>query len=135
MGGKNPYVQDKAPAPATQKFTITFLPINVTVEVDPEKLPYGITGLPGSILDVALAHGIDIDHACGGVCACSTCHCIVREGSESLSDMSDAEEDELSFAPGLTPKSRLSCQSVPDGSKNLVVEIPNWNRNIVRETH
>jgi ferredoxin, 2Fe-2S len=135
MGGKNPYVQDEAPAPATQKFTITFLPINVTVEVDPEKLPYGITGLPGSILDVALAHGIDIDHACGGVCACSTCHCIVREGSESLSDMSDAEEDELSFAPGLTPKSRLSCQSVPDGSKNLVVEIPNWNRNIVRETH
>ena len=109
--------------------------MNVTVEVDPEKIPYGDTGLPGSILDIGLAHGIDIDHACGGVCACSTCHCIVREGSGTLSEMSDAEEDELSFAPGLTPNSRLSCQSVPNGARNLVVEIPNWNRNMVRESH
>jgi len=135
MGGTNPYLQAEAPQPATQKFTITFLPMNVTVEVDPEKIPYGDTGLPGSILDIALGQGIDIDHARGGVCACSTCHCIVREGSETLSEMSDAEEDELSFAPGLTPKSRLSCQSVPAGTRNLVVEIPNWNRNIVRESH
>ena len=135
MGGTNPYVNQAAPQPATQKFTITFMPMNVTVEVDPEKIPYGVTGLPGSVLDIALAAGINIDHACGGVCACSTCHCIVREGIESISEMSDAEEDELSFAPGLTPRSRLSCQSVPDGSRNLIVEIPNWNRNIVRESH
>jgi ferredoxin, 2Fe-2S len=135
MGGTNPYVNQDIPQPATKKFTITFMPMNVTVEVDPEKIPYGDTGLPGSILDIALAAGIDVDHACGGVCACSTCHCIVREGSESISEMSEAEEDELSFAPGLTPRSRLSCQSVPDGSRNLVVEIPNWNRNIVRESH
>lgn len=135
MGGTNPYVDQDAPPPATQKFTITFMPMNVAVEVDPERIPYGETGLPGSILDIALANGIDIDHACGGVCACSTCHCIVREGLETIPDMSDAEEDELSFAPGLTPRSRLSCQSVPDGSHNLVVEIPDWNRNIVRETH
>jgi 2Fe-2S ferredoxin len=109
--------------------------MNVTVEVDPEKIPYGDTGLPGSILDIALAHGIDVDHACGGVAACSTCHCIVREGLESVSEMSDVEDEELSYAPGLTPRSRLSCQSVPDGSRNLVVEIPNWNRNAVREGH
>ena len=135
MGGTNPYVNQEAPQSATQKFTITFMPMNVTVEVDPEKIPYGDTGLPGSILDIALAAGISVDHACGGVCACSTCHCIVREGLESISEMSDAEEDELSFAPGLTPCSRLSCQSVPEGSRNLIVEIPNWNRNIVRESH
>jgi 2Fe-2S ferredoxin len=135
MGGTNPYVGQDAPQPATQRFTITFMPMNVTVEVDPEKIPYGVTGLPGSILDIALAHGIDIDHACGGVAACSTCHCVVRDGLESISEMSDAEEEELSYAPGLTPKSRLSCQSVPDGSRSLVVEIPNWNRNIVREGH
>jgi 2Fe-2S ferredoxin len=135
MGGSNPYISQEVPAPASQKFTITFMPMNVTVEVDPEKIPYGDTGLPGSILDIALAHGIAIDHACGGVCACSTCHCIVREGGDTLSDMSDGEEDELSFAPGLTPQSRLSCQSVPDGSRNLVVEIPSWNRNAVREGH
>lgn len=117
----------------SQKYTITFLPMNVTVEVDPERIPYGVTGLAGSILDVALAHGIDIEHACGGVCACSTCHVVVREGSDSVSEMTDAEEDELSYAPGLTPNSRLSCQSVPDGTRNLVVHVPSWNRNAVRE--
>ena len=135
MGGTNPYVQNEPAQPATQKFTITFMPMNVTIEVDPEKIPYGVTGLPGSILDIALANGIDVDHACGGVCACSTCHCIVRGGNETLSEMSDTEEEELSYAPGLTPNSRLSCQSVPDGTRNLLVEIPHWNRNIVRETH
>ena len=135
MGGTNPYIDHHAPPPATKRFTITFLPMNVTIEVDPEAIPYGVTGLPGSILDIALAHGIEIDHACGGVCACSTCHCIVREGGQTVSEMTDAEEDELSFAPGLTPNSRLSCQSVPDGSTNLVVEIPGWNRNATREGH
>ena len=135
MGGTNPYVNAETPQPATQKFTITFLPMNVTVEVDPEKIPYGHTGLPGSILDIALANGVEIDHACGGVCACSTCHCIVRDGIQSVSEMSDGEEEELSFAPGLTPHSRLSCQSVPDGTRNLVIEIPHWNRNAVREGH
>ena len=109
--------------------------MNVTVEVDPEKIPYGDDGLPGSILDIALAHGINIDHSCGGVCACSTCHCIVKEGEPTLSEMSDAEADQLSNAPGLTPSSRLSCQSVPDGTRNLVVFIPSWNRNAVREGH
>jgi len=135
MGGSNPYVNQEAPAPATKKFTITFMPMNVIVEVDPEKIPYGPTGLPGSILDIALAHGIEIDHACGGVCACSTCHSIVKEGLQSCSEMSECEEDELSYAPGLEPKSRLSCQTVPSGEQNLVVYIPNWNRNLVRERH
>ena|SRR5688572_19564025 len=135
MGGSNPYIGQTAAPPAQQKFTITFLPMNVTIEVNPEKIPYGVTGQPGSILDIALAHGIEIDHACGGVCACSTCHCIVRKGQQSLSEMSEGEEDELSYAPGLTPTSRLSCQAVPDGSDNIVVEVPNWNRNAVREKH
>jgi 2Fe-2S ferredoxin len=135
MGGSNPYVNQEPPQPATRKFTITFLPMQVTIEVDPDKIPYGHTGLPGSILDIALANGIEIDHACGGVCACSTCHCIVRQGLETIPEMTDTEEEELSFAPGLTPSSRLSCQSVPDGTSDLVVLIPNWNRNAVREGH
>lgn len=133
MGGSNPYVQQDTPEPATEKFTITFMPMNVTIEVDPDKIPYGHTGLPGSILDIGLANGVDIDHACGGVAACSTCHCIVREGLETCSEMSDTEEEELSYAPGLTPSSRLSCQTVPNGTRKIIVEIPNWNRNIVRE--
>jgi 2Fe-2S ferredoxin len=135
MGGSNPYLGGEIPEPASQKFKITFKPMNVTVEVDPEKIPYGVSGLPGSILDIALAHGISIDHACGGVCACSTCHVIVKEGGSTLPEMSDGEQDELENAPGLSPNSRLSCQSVADGSKDLIVEIPAWNRNAVREGH
>ena len=135
MGGTNPFIPKNEPTPADQKFKITFQPMNVTVEVDPEQIPYGVTGLPGSILDIALSHGIAIDHSCGGVCACSTCHVIVRQGGNSLSEMIEAEEDQLSFAPGLTPSSRLSCQSVPDGTSDLVVEVPEWNRNAVREGH
>jgi len=136
MGGRNPYF-DELPSGvrATRPFTVTFLPMNVRVEVDPDRIPYGETGLPGSILDIALAHGIDIDHACGGVCACSTCHAVVREGGETLSEMTDGEEDQLAYAPGLTPESRLSCQAVADGSRDLVVYIPEWNRNLVRESH
>src|SRR4026207_1004638 len=110
MGGSNPYISGDKPEPASKKFTITFVPMNITVEVDPEKIPYGDTGLPGSILDIALAHGVDINTAGGGVCAFSTCHCIVRQGESTLSEMSDAEDYQLSFAPGLTPSSRLSCQ-------------------------
>ena len=136
MGGRNPYFDELAAVEEpTVKFTVTFLPMNVTVEVDPDRIPYGDTGLPGSILDVALAHGIEIDHACGGVCACATCHSIVQEGGDTLSEMSDGEEDQLSFAPGLTPESRLSCQSVGNGTRNLIVYIPDWNRNAAREPH
>ncbi len=136
MGGRNPYFDEaRNIARPTRPFRVTFLPTNVTVDVDPEALPYGSTGLPGSLLDIALAHGVDIDHACGGVSACSTCHCIVKEGIESIPDATEGEMDMLDNAPGLTLKSRLSCQSVPDGSCDLVVEIPARNRNLARETH
>lgn len=136
MGGRNPYFDELEGIDApTAKYTITFLPMDVTVEVDPAQLPYGDTGLPGSILDVALKHGFEVNHACGGVCACSTCHCVVQEGEESLSEMSDGEEDQLSYAPGLTPTSRLACQSVANGCRNLVVYVPEWNRNAVMESH
>jgi len=103
------------------------------VELDTEKLPEGGHGLTGSILDIAMGLGIDIDHACGGVCACSTCHVIVRQGIETCGEASEEEEDQLEKAPGLTTQSRLACQCVPTGKKDLVVEIPNWNRNLVRE--
>ena len=133
MGGSNPYISTPEIEKAKQSFTITFLPEGKVVSVDPANMPTSGTGLPGSILDIALDSGIDIDHACGGVCACSTCHIIVKEGFETLNDRTEAEDDELEKAPGISPKSRLSCQSVPNGTKNLIVEIPNWNRNAVRE--
>ncbi len=133
MGGVNPYIKPPDATLPQQKYKIVFLPQHVTVEVDPAKIPYGRTGQPGSILDIALENGVDIDHACGGVCACSTCHVIVKEGLESCSPMTDAEGDMLDMAPATTPNSRLACQCVPNGTKNLVVEVPSWNRNLVRE--
>jgi 2Fe-2S ferredoxin len=135
MGGSNPYIQSADVRLPTRPYTITFLPMDVKVEVVPEDLPYSRDGQAGSILEIALGHGIDIDHACGGVCACSTCHVIVREGGESCNEASDDEYDMLDNAPGQEESSRLSCQAVPDGSCDLVVEIPDWNRNLVREEH
>jgi len=135
MGGTNPFIQPIAAKLPTKPYTITFQPMNETVHVDPAELPYSRDGQKGSILEIALGHDIDVDHACGGVCACSTCHVILREGGESCQEPSDDELDMLDQAPGLTPQSRLACQAVPDGSKDLVVEIPSWNRNIVSESH
>lgn len=138
MGGQNPYIQEAHVELPQQKYTITFIDEQKqphVVEVDPARIPYGDHGQPGSILDIALAHGIPLDHACGGVCACSTCHVIVREGLDTCSPATDDEEDELDEAYGLTANSRLGCQCVPNGRQNLVVEIPKWNRNLARESH
>ena len=137
MAGTNPYIkQAETPLP-TQKYRVTFRIMETgeveEVEVDPERIPYGRTGRPGSLLDIALAHGIEMEHTCGGVCACSTCHSIVRQGLPSCNEATEDEEDQLEEAPGLTIQSRLSCQCVPDGSMDLVVEIPAWNRNAVKE--
>ncbi|QDU59634.1 2Fe-2S ferredoxin [Planctomycetes bacterium Pan216] len=133
MGGTNPYIEKAEFTPAKQKYTITFMPEGKVVEVDPENVPYGRTGLPGSLLDIALGADLDVDHACGGVCACSTCHVIVREGLESCNEATDDELDMLDDARGVELESRLSCQCVPNGTKNLIVEIPTWNRNLVKE--
>ncbi len=138
MGGKNPYLQPTEFELPQTGYRITFKDGDhqTGVDVDPKKIPYGRDGLPGSILDIALANGVSVDHACGGVLACSTCHVIVRKGSESCNAATDAENDMLDLARGLTPQSRLACQCVPNGSVvELVVEIPQWNRNLAREEH
>ena len=110
---------------------VTFLPGDITVEFDPETMPYSGHGKPGSLLDIALNFGIDLEHACGGNCACTTCHVIVRKGEENLSEMEDDEADKVDEAAGVTLHSRLGCQAVVKG--DVVVEIPDWNRNYVSE--
>lgn len=133
MGGTNPYVKSAAPPRPTKPYKLTFQPEGEEVEVDPARLPYDRSGQPGSVLDIALGHGVDLDHSCGGVLACSTCHVIVRQGIESCGEPSEEELDMLEKAPGLEPNSRLGCQCVPNGTCDVVVEIPQWNRNLVRE--
>jgi 2Fe-2S ferredoxin len=101
---------------------VTFLPLGRTVEVDDAKYPLADHGQPGSLLDIALAHDIHLEHNCGGSCACTTCHVIVRAGEAKLSEMQPDEEDRLDMAEGLTIHSRLGCQCVVRG--DVVVEIP-----------
>ncbi|MGQ0628057.1 MAG: 2Fe-2S iron-sulfur cluster-binding protein [Phycisphaerales bacterium] len=86
-----------------------------------------------SMLEVALGNGINIEHACGGVCACSTCHVYIEQGEECLSGAVEAEEDRVEEAPGLQRNSRLSCQCVIEKKGTIVVRIPSWNRNAVKE--
>lgn len=88
---------------------------------------------PGeSILNVALRNGIEIEHVCEKSCACTTCHCIVREGFDSLEECGELENDMLDKAWGLELESRLSCQTrVAD--KDLVIEIPRYTVNHARE--
>ena len=137
MGGSNPYIEASVTRKATVPFTMTFLTPDgtQTVNVDPGDIPYGETGQPGSVLDIAIGAGIDLDHACGGVCACSTSHVIVKEGLDSCNEATDDELDQLDEAPAITLQSRLACQCVPDGSTNILVEIPAWNKNLVKEGH
>lgn len=137
MGGENPYIHQAQVALPRQPFTITFKSgaLEKVVNVDPGDLPERGDGLPGSLLRYALRAGIKIDHACGGVCACSTCHVIVSQGFDTCPEAIEEEEDMLDNAPGLTAESRLACQCVPDGSEDLVVQVPSWNRNLVSEDH
>ncbi len=87
-----------------------------------------------SICDTLLNNDIDIDHACDRVCACTTCHVIVREGYATLNATEENEEDLLDKAWGLEPLSRLSCQAIV-GDTDLVVEIPKYSINMAKEGH
>jgi 2Fe-2S ferredoxin len=90
---------------------------------------------PGiSVCDALLQNGIEIEHACEKSCACTTCHVIVREGFETLAPADEKEEDLLDKAWGLEPNSRLSCQLIVDG-RDLVIEIPKYTINMVKEGH
>ncbi len=110
---------------------VTFANTGQTVEFESGKLPFQEHGKPESILDVAMNFGIHVEHACGGSCACTTCHVIVKSGDANLVEAEDDELDRLDTAPGLTLHSRLACQAVVKG--DVTIEIPSWNRNYVSE--
>ncbi|HCI12555.1 MAG: ferredoxin, 2Fe-2S type, ISC system [Gallionellales bacterium GWA2_60_142] len=92
-----------------------------------------IDAKPGdTICDTLLANGIEIEHACEKSCACTTCHVVLRKGFDSLQPAEEIEEDLLDKAWGLEPTSRLSCQAVV-GEQELIVEIPKYTINMVKE--
>jgi len=115
------------------------VPVKIILE-DPE----GLTGTPQaewnlmggkgeSLLEVAIDNGVNIEHACGGVCACSTCHVYIEEGMNQLSEAKEDEEDRVEEAPGLQRNSRLCCQCEIKGEGPIVIRVPSWNRNAVKE--
>lgn len=112
---------------------VTFQPGGKTIEFEYGSLPYENHGQPMSLLDVAMNYGIELDHACGGACACSTCHVWVKEGAEGMNEPEDDELDRLDLAADQQLNSRLGCQAVITRPGNYVVEIPSWNRNYVSE--
>jgi ferredoxin, 2Fe-2S len=107
----------------------------VTVLPHPENCPEGasIDVKPGKVLcDALLAGGIELEHACDGVCACSTCHVIIKEGLSTLAPATEEEEDQLDEAWGVTAKSRLACQ-VKVGTAPITIELPRYSLNHARE--
>jgi 2Fe-2S ferredoxin len=120
-------------APSTNTVKVTFLPEGKTVEFELGKMPYKDHGKPESLLDVALNHHVFLDHACGGNCACTTCHVQVIKGADLLSEMDDEEADRLDMAADLQLNSRLGCQCVITKPGEIVVNVPEWNRNYVSE--
>ena len=85
-----------------------------------------------SVCNTLLENGIAIEHACDQVCACTTCHVIVREGFNSLNPSEDNEDDMLDKAWGLTPQSRLSCQAIVQ-DQELTIELPKYTINLAKE--
>jgi 2Fe-2S ferredoxin len=107
----------------------------VIVLPNPEYAPAGtaIAVAPQTtICDALLEHGVDIEHACGKVGACTTCHVVVTQGFDLLSPIEENEEDLLDMAWGLQPHSRLSCQA-RIGTADVVVEIPQYSINHAKE--
>ena len=105
---------------------ITFIkPDEERVEID---APSGL-----SIMEIAHENNIDLEGACEGSLACSTCHVIVdQEWFDKLEEASEDEEDMLDLAFGLTRTSRLGCQIIMGPEfDGIVVRLPGTTRNMM----
>ncbi|KAG0641658.1 2Fe-2S ferredoxin-type domain-containing protein [Tuber brumale] len=86
-----------------------------------------------NLLDIAQEHDLDMEGACGGSAACSTCHVIVVDDAmyERIPEPEDDENDMLDLAFGLTETSRLGCQvKMSKEIDGLVVKLPSMTRNL-----
>ena len=97
------------------------------IEVD---VPIGM-----SILDASRSGGAQVGSACGGVCACSTCHVYVKQGLEALSPANDREEDIMDKAFDVRANSRLGCQSKIMRDVTVVCEISRESRKAFLDEH
>ena len=86
-----------------------------------------------SVLEIAHSNNIDLEGACEGSLACSTCHIIVdQKWFSELETATEDEEDMLDLAFGLTPTSRLGCQIImSEELDGLTVRLPAATRNMM----
>jgi ferredoxin, 2Fe-2S len=104
------------------------------VRFEPEGLeaevPVGTT-----ILEASHHAGAQEGSACGGVCACSTCHVYVKEGYDDLSPQSEREEDIIDKAFDVKANSRLGCQSKLLADRFYRIEITRESRQAFLDEH
>ena len=87
-----------------------------------------------SLLEIAEEHGVHLNHNCGGVCACSTCHVYIHQGEDSLEEISAKEEDFIDRAINPRIESRLACQCIIlEEDAQIEVMVPDQNRIIGHE--
>ena len=105
--------------------------VNVTFVQPDETLKVVQARVGESLLQTAHRNDIDLEGACEGVCACSTCHLILpQEVYDSVEEPSEDEEDMLDMAFGLTDTSRLGCQiTVTEEMDGVSFEMPKATRN------
>ena len=105
---------------------VRFEPDGIEIEV-----PVGT-----SILEASNKAHSQVGSACGGVCACSTCHVYVKQGLDDLTEAKDREEDILDKAFDVKANSRLGCQSRIEGEDAvIVVEISRESRQAFLDEH
>lgn len=87
-----------------------------------------------SVLEITEEFDVHLNHNCGGVCACSTCHVYIEKGDDFLEEISDKEEDFIDRAINPRLESRLGCQCVIlDENADITVTIPDQKRIIGHE--
>jgi ferredoxin, 2Fe-2S len=84
-------------------------------------------------MQLAVNNGLDVEGACGGAMACSTCHVIVdKDWYGKLPVATDDETDMLDLAPGITRTSRLGCQiKMTDALDGLTVQLPKTTKSML----
>jgi ferredoxin, 2Fe-2S len=82
-----------------------------------------------SLLEVAIDNAIPMQHDCGGICGCGTCHIILESGNEFVEFKSRREMHQLQKVAGATTRSRLACQCVLlPGKGNLFIVLPHLSK-------
>jgi len=87
-----------------------------------------------SVLELTEDHDVHLNHNCGGVCACSTCHIYIEKGENDLEEISDKEEDFIDRAIDPRIESRLACQCIIlSDDADIEVTIPDQSKIIGHE--